>query len=133
MLEGFLKILCSELSIDPCRTVETGKLFALSFSSDIEVELLDLNPGCSMRASLCPCPESKKEALFTYLMRANLLGQGTGGARCGLDLNEKNLTLSLGLPYEINYHSFKERFEEFVNHLIYWRKKINDFDHGQPV
>ena len=81
-----------------------------------------------MRANISPCPYEEREDLFIYLMRANLLGQGTGGSRIGLDEEEKNLTLSLGLPYDMNYHAFKEAFEDFVNHLIYWRDTVAKFE-----
>lgn len=83
-------------------------------------------------ARVANCPTLKREDLFIYLMRANLLGQGTGGSRIGLDANEKVLTLSLGLPYEMNYKIFKERFEDFVNFILYWREEIAKFE-NQPI
>jgi hypothetical protein len=95
---------------------------------DIQVQLRDLEPGVSMQADICPCPKTKQEDLFIFLMRANLLGQGTGGSRIGLDNQEKSLTLSFGLPYEMNYQSFKENFEDFVNYLIYWREEVAKFE-----
>lgn len=77
-----------------------------------------------MHAQICPCPNRKREEIFIYVMRANLLGQGTGGSRIGIDPGEKFLTLALGLPYEMNYKIFKETFEDFVNYLIYWRDVV---------
>jgi len=55
------------------------------------------------------------------LMKANLLGQGTGEQAIGLDHEEKSLTLSCIIPYDINYKEFKEKIEDFVNYLDYWR------------
>ena len=60
-------------------------------------------------------------------MRANFLGQGTGGARIGLDPNEKFLTLSCGFPYEMKYQDFKEKIEDFANYLLCWRAEIEKF------
>ena len=81
-----------------------------------------------MQTNVAPCPAQKKEELFMFLMNANFLGQGTGGARIGLDRQEKFITLSLGLPYELPYQSFKKHLEDFVNHLIYWRNQVSHFE-----
>ncbi|MBU6446012.1 MAG: CesT family type III secretion system chaperone, partial [Verrucomicrobia bacterium] len=78
-------------------------------------------------------PKKKKEELFMYLMRANLLGQGTASSRIGMDPNEKFLTLSLGVPYEMNYQSFREAIEDFVNYLFYWRAKVAKFENEESI
>jgi len=133
MVQGFLEKLCAELSIESVPKLNEKKLFAFHFAPGVVVALADLHPGVEMRAPICLCPSERREDLFIYLMRANLLGQGTGGARIGLDEKEKNLTLSLGLPYEMNYHAFKEAFEEFVNHLVYWRDVVAKFKNNETV
>ena len=61
-------------------------------------------------------------------MKANFLGQGTGGARIGVDPDDKFLTLSHGFPYEMNYQLFKESIEDFVNYVVYWREEIAKFE-----
>lgn len=131
MVQEFLEKLCAELSIETVPKLNEGNIFR--FAPDIDVALTDLNPGVSMQSVIAACPASRREDLFIYLMKANLLGQGTGNARIGLDRNDKNLTLSLGLPYEINYQVFKEAFEEFVNHVIYWRNAIAKFENEKPM
>jgi len=133
MVQGFLEKLCAELSIAPVPKLNEKKFFSLRFAPGVEIALSDLHPGVAMQAAISACPKLRREDLFIYLMRANLLGQGTGGARIGLDGDEKNLTLSLGLPYEMNYHAFKEAFEEFVNHLIYWRDVVAKFDNEKTM
>lgn len=35
--------------------------------------------------------------------------------------DESFLTLSLSLPYEMNYMAFKDAMQEFVNYLEYWK------------
>ena len=122
MIREFLEKLCTELSI-AIPIPNEKKMFSLRFGP-AEILLFDLRPGVSMSGEIGACPIGQKEDIYMYLMRANLLGQGTGGARIGLDANEKNLTLSLGLPYEMNYKAFKEAFEEFLNHLIYWQGEL---------
>lgn len=133
MVQGFLEKLCAELSIAPVPKLNEKKFFFFRFAPGIEVSLADLHPGVTMQAEIAPCLTSRQEDLFIYLMRANLLGQGTGGARIGLDGDEKNLTLLLGLPYEMNYKVFKEAFEEFVNHLIYWRDAVAKFENEKTM
>jgi hypothetical protein len=126
MIRTFLEKLSEELSIAPPKTHEKTA-FSFTLNENIVVYLRDLEPGVSMQAPLTPCPTEKKEELFAYLMRANVLGQGTNGARIGLDAEEKTLTLLLGLPYEMNYQLFRETFEDFVNHLVFWRNEIEKF------
>jgi Tir chaperone family protein CesT len=133
MVQGFLEKLCAELEISPVPKRDEGKVFHLHFAPKTEIALMDLDPGVEMRARLADCPKERREELFIYVMRANLLGQGTGASRIGLDDKEKFLTLSVGLPYEMNYHGFKEAFEEFVNHLVYWRDVLAKFEKNETV
>ncbi len=128
MLRDHLKQLCEELKIEPVPKLNEQKFYPFRFSDEVLVQLRDLEPGLSLHAKICPCPEGKREDLFIYLMRANLLGQGTGGSRIGLDPDEKFLTLSRGLPYEMNYQVFRESIEDFVNYLIYWREEVTKFE-----
>lgn len=121
MLEEFLRRLCDELSL-PAVSKEKG-ISVFLFGKE-KVSIKDLNPGLSLQAPITVCPSQKREELFIELMRGNLLGQKTGGARLGLESDEKTLTLSLGLPYELSYQAFRDAIEEFINYLIYWREEI---------
>ncbi len=132
MLRDFLAQLCKELAIEATPKLNEQNFFPFRLGKEV-IALKDLEPGLSMQGQICLCPEKKKEELFIFLMRANLLGQGTGGARIGLDSEEKFLTLSLGLPYEMNYQSFKETIEDFVNYLIYWREEVAKFENEESV
>ena len=132
MLTDFLERLCKELAIHSLPKRNELKIVPLRIGNE-SIALKDLDPGMALQAQICLCPEKKKESLFIYLMRANLLGQGAGGARIGLDSDEKFLTLSLGLPYELNYQTFKETIEDFVNYLIYWQNEIGKFESEQSM
>ena len=59
-------------------------------------------------------------------MKANFLGQGTGGAVIGMDPEENLLTLSLLLPYDMNYKMFREALEDFANFLDYWKTELRN-------
>lgn len=133
MLQQFINQICAELHLDAPQKINEQKTFTLALNKDVHLKLKELNPGISMQADISLCPEKKKEELFLFLMRANFLGQGTAGARIGLDRDEKFLTLSLGLPYELNYQSFKEYLEDFVNYLIYWRDQIAKFEREETL
>jgi len=126
MVQGFLEKLSHELSVTPPKLVSKNQ-FSFFLNENVVVNVRDLEPGISLQAPLIVCPEKKREDLFIYLMRANLLGQGTNGSRIALDSEEKTLTLLIGLPYEMNYQRFRETFEDFVNHLIFWRNEIEKF------
>lgn len=122
-LQKYMENLCSELDIKSPH-IEAGKPISLAIHPDYIVEIVDLDPGFALQSHIGPLKTEKKEDLFTYLMRANFLGQGTGGARIGLSADEKSLTLSLGFSYELDYQSFKETIEDFVNYVAYWRSAI---------
>jgi hypothetical protein len=100
----------------------------LAINAALAVTIRELTPGFSLNSLITDCPARKREDLFIYLMMANFLGQGTGGARIGLNADEKVLTLSVGFPYEMNYQHFKESVEDFVNYVVYWRNEIAKFE-----
>lgn len=124
MLGRLMELLCEDLAIEMPKLKE-GKLGFLRLGAYV-VEMRELDPGISLTAPIGPLPKEKEDA-FTYCLRANLLGQGTGGARIGLSANERFLTLSLGLPYEMNYQAFREKLEDFINYLVYWREEVTKF------
>ncbi len=124
----FLKVdhiekLCKSLKIEvPIK--DKDKSYSIKINEELEIKIWDLDPGFYFHSHIIECPQEKKEDLFIYLMRANLLGQGTAKSRIGLDKEEKILTLSHHIAYEIKYTEFKEKLEDFVNYILYWRKEI---------
>jgi hypothetical protein len=133
MVQEFLEKLSAELSIPRAPKLNEKKVYPLHLGPEMEIWIGDLKPGVSFQANLASCPEKRKEDLFIYLSRANLLGQGTGGARLGLTPDEKVLTLLLGLPYEMKYQAFRDAFEDFVNYVQLWRNEIEKFEKDQSI
>lgn len=131
MIAIFLNRLCDELKLPHASQTKEKQTFLFEFAQSVIVTVKDLEPGMSLAAPIALCPLKKREPLFIKLMKANLLGQGTGNGRIGLDPDEKHLTLSLGIPYELSYQAFRDTLEEFVNYLIYWREEILKFDNEQ--
>ena len=124
MLEQHLKTLSEELELGAVPEKEAGNIYQLQLNSQIKITLQEMDPGISFWSRIGPCPLVKKEDLFILLMKANFLGQGTGGACIGLDENENFLTLSSILPYDMNYKLFKDALEDFANYLDYWREEL---------
>jgi len=125
-LEKNLSQLIEEFGLSPLEPKDSSGHFSLSFKEDLTIFLRDLSPGFSLIAQLAPLPERDREDLFIYLMKANLLGQGTGDQILGADPNEKFLTLSRTISYEVNYINFKEILENFVNYFAFWKGEIQN-------
>lgn len=127
MIQEHLTKICQELSLPPPQRDTGREVYLFSLNPKVLLTLRDLTPGFSVFGEIAPCPTQRREELFLYLMRANFLGQGTGGSRIGLDPNEKFLTLSCSFPYEMKYQDFKESLEDFANYLLYWRREAEKF------
>lgn len=95
--------------------------------NELSINIDKIENQVYLTSSISQCPQEKKEQLFTYLMKANLLGMGTGNGTIGLDINEKFLTLTYIIAYEEFDKTFKERIEDFVNYLLFWDKEIKNF------
>lgn len=124
LLERLLTTLTEELEMQPPPLKAEDGLYHLALNPQTTIAFKELDPGVALLGNLGPCPTVKREELFILLMKANFLGQGTGGAAIALDENENFLTLSLVLPYDMNYKIFKDALEDFTNYLDYWREEL---------
>lgn len=124
LLESYLKTLAEELEMDAVPEREAGNVFRLDLNPLTQIVLQELDPGFSLWGKIGPCPTVKKEELFMLLMKANFLGQGTGGASIGLDENGNLLTLSSVFPYDMSYKTFRDALEDFANFADYWREEL---------
>ena len=57
-------------------------------------------------------------------MEANLFGQGTGGGVLGISPERQIFIFSKKILQDLNYQEFKEKIEEFVNYVEFWRLEI---------
>jgi hypothetical protein len=124
VLEQLLKTLTEELEMDEAPKKAEDGLYHLALNPQLTVAMKELDPGIAFWGKLGPCPTVKREELFILLMKANFLGQGTGRSVIALDESENFLTLSLVLPYDMNYKIFKDALEDFTNYLDYWRGEL---------
>lgn len=124
-LERLIEGLAEELKLDAVPQKDKNGVFQLKMGGLAQVSLSELEPGVFFSARIIELPKEKnKESLFIYLMKANLMGQGTGGGAIGIDASEKYLTLSHTLPFEVNYKTFRETLEDFLNYIDYWKEEI---------
>lgn len=122
MLKTLLQQLCQDLGLDTVPPVDEQQFHQLKIGA-FDIGLKDLDPGFYFSSNIGPLPKKKTEDFLMLLMKANFLGQGTGGATLGLKEDESFLTLSLSLPYEMNYKAFKDSLEEFANFVEFWKKE----------
>jgi Tir chaperone protein (CesT) family len=124
LLDQWMQKIAQDLEIEEIPQKQEGDVYLLAINPQMTIRVGKLDPGVSFWAPISPCPTTKREELFILLMKANFLGQGTGGSTIGLDENENFLTLSSILPYDMSYKTFKDALEDFTNHLDYWREEL---------
>ncbi len=124
MLEQFLKRLIEELGLQPPPPKDEKQMVNLSLNPDIAISMKALDPGFFLFSEIGACPQERREELFILLMKANFLGQGTGGSAIALDQEENILTLSHTAAYDMNYEAFKHTIEDFANFITYWREAL---------
>ena len=106
--------------------------FVIHINDQIEIWLRDLKPGISVKSIIGNIPSVlDKEEFYSYLWRANYIGQGTGGSVISMDPNEKFLTLSIILTYEVNYRIFRDKLEDFLNYLEFWKSELKRLETRQ--
>ena len=128
-LDRLIENLATELKLEAAPQKDNKGLYQVKIGTSPTVSIKPLEPGLFMTAQILPIPkEGNKEALYIYLMKANLLHQGTGHGAIGIDPSEKFFTLSYTLPFELNYHTFHEVLEDFLNYIDYWKEEVPKFN-----
>lgn len=124
MLQQYIQHLCSDLELEESKPVGNTQNYVLNLNARLHLQFSLLGETIYIQGNVCPCPKEKREEIFIYLMRANLLGQGTGSAVLSIDEKETNIRLNKALPPSIDYSSFKYAVEEFVNYMDYWKEEV---------
>lgn len=97
--------------------------YLLPFDENIEVEVKQTENGILLKGVIGPCPKNNPEAFIGKTMDANLFGRGTRKNIIGLTEDGNMLTLSGDLRYNSPYREFKEKLEDFVSIIDYWRNE----------
>lgn len=124
MLEKFLQQLLLDLEQEPTLVKDRLNFYSLTLPQVDPIQIKKLDPGFYLQGQIGQVPEKGREEFYGYLLRANYLGQGTRGALIGMTLDEKFLTLSSTLSYDMNYKHFKESIEDFINTIYYWQEEL---------
>ncbi len=124
MLEKLVKQLGQELDMEEMITSLASHQYTLPFIDDIQVEVIETEKSLFFKGVIGPCPKVKPEPLIQRMMEANLFGVGTRNATIGLIQDENVLTLSQELDYNSSYKDFKDKLEDFVTVIDFWRKEI---------
>lgn len=124
MLEPFLQTLAAELELERVPEKDKEGRFCISLNPELLIFAREEEERVLLSARIAPLPATRQEEVVSFLMKANFLGQGTGGAAIGLEEDEKFLTLSMALTYDMNYKLFKLALEHFANFLAYWQEEL---------
>lgn len=122
-LEKLIAQLSNELAMENLISKTKDNHYILPFDHEIEVEAIELDKNHLLKSVIAACPKHNIEAFFLKTMEANLFGMGTRGAVIGLNEEEKVLTLSLELDYNSSFKDFKEKLEDFISVIDFWRKE----------
>jgi hypothetical protein len=123
MLEKLIGQLGQELAMEDLITSPAARHYLLLFDDEIKVEAIELEKTYLLKGVIGECPKQNLEAFLLKTMEANLFGMGTRGAAIGLNEDGKVLTLSLELDYNSSYKDFKEKLEDFINVIDFWRQE----------
>jgi len=124
VLDAFILTLSEELELEQTPKKDPMNQFALKLNAEQVIMLKEEGEGIVLRARIATLPLERQEELCMHLMKGNFLGQGTGKSVIGLSEDEKFLTLSQVLPYDMNYKAFKLLLEEFANYLDFWQEEM---------
>ncbi len=121
MLNQLIEELGRELAMEESITQNEDNAYRLPFDKDIEVEVIQLERSFILKGVIAPCPQENVEPFLFKIMEENLFGIGTRGAVIGLKDEGNLLTLSHELDYNITYKEFKEKLEDFISVINFWR------------
>lgn len=123
MLKQLVDQLGRDLDMQDLITQEEKNEYILPFDENIQVEAIQRNHSILLKGTIGECPKQHPDAFLLRTIEANLFGAGTRGASIGLREEGNMLTLSLELDYNASFKDFKERLEDFVSVIAFWRNE----------
>ncbi|WP_068467252.1 type III secretion system chaperone [Candidatus Protochlamydia phocaeensis] len=123
MLDALVRQLGQELEMEDLIVSPEPGHYTVPFDENIEVDLIQSPQSYLFKGVIGACPKNNLEAFLLKAMEANLFGRGTRGAAIGLNGEGNLLTLSLELDYNSSYKDFREKMEDFISVLDFWRKE----------
>ena len=123
MLDTLIGQLAKDLTMEEAITETEEHHYHLPFDNGNDIEAAEINKSCLLKGTIGGRPEKNAESFLLKVMEANLFGVGTRGAVIGLKEDGKQLTLSLEVDYTISYKDFKEKLEDFISVMDFWRNE----------
>lgn len=125
MIETMIQQLGRELEMEEVITSPEPGHYIVPFDEGLQIELTQSPLGYYVyRGVIGPYPKKNPEPFTQRLMEMNLFGKGTYGAAIGLNEEGNVLTLCLELDYNSSYKEFRNKLEDFLNVLEFWRKEV---------
>lgn len=124
MLEELIHNLLKEIELSQKPSKIDPNTYQVDLNPDLSITIKRIDPGYYLQAVISEVPDLEAEMLFISLMEANLFGQGTGGGVLGISPDGRTFLFSKKILQDINYQAFREKIEEFVNYVEFWRMEI---------
>jgi len=126
MLETHLKQISLQYSF-PLDLEKDGEgFYQLMIDPQTPLAIKELPKGFVCRSDVAALTTQDLEDLLALLMRANYLGQGTKGGVLALNETAQAIVFFTSMLQEYNYKEFKDKIEECVNYLNYWKTRIKE-------
>lgn len=128
MLDRYMNQFSQELEMqDSITSPEVGH-YLLQFDNEVNLEVFQTSEGNYVfKGVIGACPTQRPGEFLAKIMQANLFGRGTREASIGLNEQENVLTLSLEVGYNLPYHEWKNRIEDAISVINYWRKEAENY------
>lgn len=122
MLDRFMETFAKEMELEAFPNVKGSYIIPLE--NDLSIQLVPLPNGFSLFSTTASVPTVNRETFLVQVLHANLFGQGTHGSVLGLNDLGNLLTLSRIIDYNIDYKTFRDIIEDFINVLDFWREEV---------
>jgi len=134
MLEEFMPKLQEDLKQqEPLGSSADG---TPSFSLRLDettITMSEVAPGFELFATLGELPSELQELFLVKMLRGNLFGQATYGACLGLDETGTKMVLRYTYPIKPTYRDFKERLEDFINIIDFWKAEVDSHQKAPKI
>lgn len=120
MLETLIEQLGQELAMEDS-ILHGDQRYRLSFDNQIDVEAVELDKKTLLKGVIGERPQQNGDAFLLKVLEANLFGDGTRNGVIGLNDEGKVLTLSMEVDYNSSFKDFKEKLEDFISVIEFWR------------
>lgn len=123
MLETLMEKMAKEMELPTTFETTVQGIYSIPVDENTNIKIVENPPGFSFECTVCPCPTQGLEEFFSTMLLADLFGRGTRGAVLGLSDDAKSVLLRLDIDYNIEYKEFRDKLEDFLNAVDFWREE----------